>query len=306
MCLEFRNFLIGAAVAASLIVPGFAHADAPTPPRLFADSELVIQDRFSDEILGHGPDVIFIPGLASARDTWKATADRLKDRYRVHLIQVAGFAGEPARANASGPVLVPTAEAVDAYLVQQHLTPATIVGHSLGGTMVLYLAQHHPADLKKGMIVDALPFYASLFGGPNATVDSIKPMADAIRTGASKMSDQQEKMMLMSMATGEADQDRIAAWGKASDGRVVANAMADDLLLDLRPGLATITTPLTLVVPDYTSLGRPAGSTDAMYRGLYAPAVTHMTFVSVSNSRHFAMFDQPAQVDAALDAFLKD
>ncbi|HEY4113049.1 MAG TPA: alpha/beta fold hydrolase, partial [Rhizomicrobium sp.] len=286
MCLEFRNLLIGAALAAGLIAPGLVHADDATPPRLYADSQLVTEGRFSDEIVGQGPDVIFIPGLASSRETWKATADRLKDRYRVHLIQLAGFAGEPARANAKGEVLVPTAEAIDGYLVQRHLAPATIVGHSLGGTIVLYLAERHPADLKKAMMVDALPFYASVFGGPNATVDSIKPMADAIRTGASKMNDQQRQMMLASMATAKADQDKIAAWGKASDDSAVDNALADDLMLDLRPDLAKITTPITLLIPDYTSLGRPAGSTDAMYRGLYAAAAAHMTLVPVTNSRH--------------------
>lgn len=302
---KISNILTGAVVAACLIAPSLVRAEtAPAAPRLFADSQLVTQDRFGDEIVGRGPDVVFIPGIASSRETWKATADRPKDRYRLHLIQVAGFAGEPARVNASGPVLVPTAEAIEAYLVAQHLTPATVVGHSLGGTMVLYLAEHHAGDLKKGMMVDALPFYAALFGGPNATVDSISPMAEAIRNGKSKMSGDQEMMMLASMATSQSDQDRIAAWGKATDKSAVTNAMADDLLLDLRPGLAKITTPLTLLIPDDTSLGRPPGSTEAMYRDLYAAAATHMTFVPIANSRHFAMFDQPAQFNAALDAFL--
>jgi len=117
-----------------------------------------VRNRFSDEIVGRGPDLDFIPGLASSRDAWKATAERLKNHCRVHLIQVAGFAGEPARANAQGPVLAPTAEAVDAHLVEQRLSPATVIGHSLGSTMILYLAERHPADLKKTLIVDAVPF----------------------------------------------------------------------------------------------------------------------------------------------------
>jgi len=306
MCLEFRNLLIGAALAAGLIAPNLVHADTATPPRLYADSELVTQDRFSDEILGRGPDVVFIPGLASSRETWKATADRLKDHYRVHLIQIAGFAGEPARANGNGGVVIPTAEAIDAYLIARHLTPATVVGHSLGGTMSLYLAEKHPADLKKVMLVDALPFYAVLMAGPQATAESMQPIAGGIRSGKSQMSDQQRQAMLASMATAQTDQDRIAAWGKASDNSAVSNAIADDLTLDLGPDLAKVTTPLTLLVPDYVSLRRPAGSMETMYRGLYASAAAHMTFVPITNSRHFVMFDQPAQFDAALDTFLKN
>jgi hypothetical protein len=35
-----------------------------------------MQDRFSDEIVGRGPDVVFIPGLASARETLAGAASR--------------------------------------------------------------------------------------------------------------------------------------------------------------------------------------------------------------------------------------
>ncbi|MBU6297597.1 MAG: alpha/beta hydrolase [Alphaproteobacteria bacterium] len=299
--MRFKSLLAVLAIVGAAAVS----AQAATAPKLFADSQLVTEPRFSDEIIGHGPDVIFIPGLASSRETWKATAERLKDRFRVHLIQVAGFAGEPARANASGPVVVPTAEAIDAYLVAQHLTPAVIVGHSLGGTMVLYLAESHGADLKKGFIVDALPFYPRLIGGPKATPESMRPMADAIRSGKSQMTDAQAAQFMASMATAKSDQDIIAGWRRASDKTTVANALADDFTLDLGPGLADITVPLTLIYPDYVRLGTPPGTTDKIYRGAYA-ADTHMTFVRADNSLHFIMFDQPAQFAEALDAFLAD
>ncbi len=302
----FREFVIGIAVAIVLIVPSLGHAAAAeSPTRLYPDSRIVVRDRFSDEIVGTGPDLVFIPGLASSRATWKATADRLKDRYRLHLIQVAGFAGEPARANASGPVLIPTAEAIDAYLVEQHLAPATVIGHSLGGTITLYLAEHHPADLKKGMMVDTLPFYATLMGGPKATVESMTPMADAIRTGKSQMTDEQRARMMNSMAIAQSDRDVIAGWTNLTDKSAVTNALADDLTLDMRADLEDISVPLTLVYPDYTPLGNPPGATDRSYRIAYA-AVPHMTFAPVTHSLHFVMWDQPAQFNAALDAFLAD
>lgn len=298
------NIVIGTAIALAAIVPSFSKAAEMSPTRLFANSQVVVRDRFSNEVAGNGPDLVFIPGLASSRATWKATAERLKDKYRLHLIQVAGFAGEPARANASGPVLIPTADAIDGYLVEQHLAPATVIGHSLGGTIALYLAEHHPDHLKKVMLVDTLPFFATLMGGPKATVESIKPMADAIRSGASKMTPEQRTMMMKTMATSQADRDTIAAWGGVSNPTTVSNATADDLMLDMRAGLAAIPVPMTLLVPDYVALGRPPGANEAMYRSDYA-AVPHMTFVPVTNSLHFVMFDQPAQFNAAIDSFLK-
>ncbi len=170
--------------------------------------------------------------------------------------------------------------------------------------MVLYLAENHGADLKKGFIVDALPFYATLMGGPSATADSMKPIADGIRANpAASNSGPRYDQMMKAMATSDADQAMIRGWGKASDPAVVANALADDLTLDLRPGLAQIATPLTLIYPDYAAMGSPKGATDAMYRGAYADDKT-MQFVAATSSLHFIMLDQPAQLDAALDAFL--
>ncbi|MGA9795518.1 MAG: alpha/beta hydrolase [Rhizomicrobium sp.] len=295
---KFRNLVLGAALAAATILPSLADTLQFAP-----DSTVVTRERFSDEIVGHGPDIIFIPGLASSRETWKATAMRLKDHYRVHLIQLAGFAGEPSRANATGPVLVPTAEAIDAYLVEQHLTPATVIGHSLGGTMALYLAEKHGADLKKVMLVDALPFYSVLMAGPTATSDSIRPMAERMRASGGKMTDDQRAKMLAGMATSQASKDMIAGWSKASDGNVVANAAADDMELDLRPGLAAIKTPVTMLFPDYAPVGSPAGATAIMYSGAFAP-LPGVKLVPITNSVHFIMLDQPAQFNAALDAFL--
>jgi pimeloyl-[acyl-carrier protein] methyl ester esterase len=113
---------------------------------------------------------VLIPGLASSRDTWKGQTAALASHHRVHLIQMAGFAGEPARSNATGTVVVPTAEAIDAYLVSEHLTPAVLVGHLLGGTMIFSLTEHHPEHIKKALLVDALPFSATVMGNTKATV----------------------------------------------------------------------------------------------------------------------------------------
>ncbi|MGZ6040070.1 MAG: alpha/beta fold hydrolase, partial [Phenylobacterium sp.] len=274
--------------------------------RLFADSRIVVRDRFSDEIVGKGPDLILMPGLASSRITWKATAERLRGHYRLHLLQVAGFAGEPARANATGEVLVPTAEAIDAYLVEQKLTPATFIGHSLGGTTLIYLAEHHPDHFRKGLAVDSLPFFGGM-QDPNATADSVRPQAakmrDAMMAGAGKTTPEQLMPQMRAMSKDPATQLMVAGWGADSDRKVVGQAMYDDLTLDLRPGLTLIRTPITLVFPDNTPLGTPAGMMARIYPALYATAPS-VKPTEITNSLHFAMLDQPEAFAEKLDAFL--
>jgi pimeloyl-ACP methyl ester carboxylesterase len=297
---------LGLTAAALLVLarPAWSAPDpapAPAPPRLYADSRIVTGDRISVEVVGHGPDVVLIPGLASSRETWRATADRLKDHYRLHLVQVDGFAGEPARANGSGPVLVPTAEAIDAYIRDQGLAPAVVVGHSLGGTMVLWLAEHHPQDLRKALVVDALPFFAAVMLGPGATAEQVTPMAEGMRHAPPQPAAASDRMI--AGMVGEAGRPMVTAWSHASDSAAVQNALADDLELDLRPGLASIHTPIVLLYPDNVSLGAPAGAMDGVYKGAFAPAAS-IRPVRIDHSLHFIMLDQPAAFADQLDAFL--
>ncbi|MGH6964003.1 MAG: alpha/beta hydrolase [Phenylobacterium sp.] len=295
-----------AAFAAAMLLASPAAAQ-PDPNRLFADSKVVVRDRFSDEVVGKGPDLVFIPGLASSRVTWKATAERLRGKYRLHLIQVAGFAGEPARANATGEVVIPTAEAIDAYLVEQKLSPAVVIGHSLGGTMSLYLAQKHPEHLRKVLIVDALPFYAVAMMGPQASVEKVAPMAAKIRDakwdGDSAAYGKSMEPQIARMVTAPADRAMVVNWSVQSDHGVVMRALYDDLTLDLRPGLAAMTTPIVLLYPDNVPAGAPQGVMDKMYPPIFAPAAT-IKAQRIDKSLHFIMLDQPQAFAAALDAFL--
>src|SRR6187549_3611316 len=95
-----RHFILCAAALA------FVPAGAQAAP--FAST------RFSVEVRGSGPDVILIPGLSAGRNVWTA-AVRAVPGYRYHLVQVAGFAGDPAGGNARGPVVAPLAAELARY-----------------------------------------------------------------------------------------------------------------------------------------------------------------------------------------------
>jgi pimeloyl-ACP methyl ester carboxylesterase len=296
------------ALALALALGGLIPANAarsdtsPAPPRLYSDSRIVTGDRISVEVVGQGPDLILIPGLASSRETWRATADRLKSHYRLHLIEVAGFAGEPARANSAGPVLIPTAEAIDAYIRNQGLGPATVIGHSLGGTMILWLAIHHPEDLRRALVVDALPAFATVMMGPSATPEQVRPMAEAIRH-ASPTPPSANTRMIDNLVSGAPDRAMVEGWYATSNSAVVANALADDLELDLRPDLAAIHTPILLLYPDNTPAGAPPGAMDGAYKAMFAGA-PGVKLSGVDHSLHFIMLDQPSAFAARLDDFL--
>ena len=111
---------IGAACVATALL-------ATTPPTLAAapaDAPAAaahVADRISVQTEGQGPDVILIPGLASASDVWADASASLRQTHRLHRVQVAGFAGTAAGANATGEVAAPVAEAIARYIAQQQL-----------------------------------------------------------------------------------------------------------------------------------------------------------------------------------------
>jgi pimeloyl-ACP methyl ester carboxylesterase len=290
-------FALGASASLALAIPlpASAQSKAAEPARLYVDSKFVATDRISVEIVGTGPDVILIPGLASSRETWRRTTDRLRAKFRLHLVQINGFAGTPAQANASGPMFDAVAAAISAYLRTFKL-PVPVAGHSLGGTLGLAIAERHPGLISKLMLVDTLPFFGVVMGGPGATPDTIRPMATAMKAGMARaMPEARAHQMAASMITAPADVSRLVGWMQASDPAVVATAMADDMLTDLRPGLATVGIPVTILYE--TPLG------DAVKTG-YA-ALPEKSLIEVPGAKHFIMYDQPALFDDALDTFLR-
>jgi pimeloyl-[acyl-carrier protein] methyl ester esterase len=283
--------LLAAAVPAS--------AASTDQNRLFPTSQLVSMDRISVEVVGKGPDVVLIPGLASSRQVWARTADRLKSHYRLHIVQVAGFAGEPPRANAAGPVVAPTVDAIASYISAAKLNRPAIVGHSLGGLMALQLAADHPASVGKVFVVDALPFYAEIFAGPSATVAAVKPIADGLGT---KMMASSESEFAASaaqtasmMVTSKEDQARVASWSAASNRHTMVTAMQDDLTTDLRSRVPSIDAPVTVIY-------------EAPLKALVDQDYGHLKHGTLiaepAGVKHFVMYDDPAGFDKALDAFL--
>jgi pimeloyl-ACP methyl ester carboxylesterase len=257
---------------------------------------------------GKGPDVILIPGLSGSRDVYAAEAKLLTANYRLHLIQLAGFAGDPAGPNASGPILAPVVEQLHQYIVTNNLQHSAVIGHSLGGLLGLMLADAHPEDVGKLLIVDSLPFYA-LAIAPEATVDIVQPQAAAMRDQIiAAPSDVYAAMITQSTNLLVLNPDArklVAASSIASDRTVIADAVYEDFITDLRPRLASIKTPTTLLYPfDAAAVGPDSTKIDAVYTSAYS-TMPNLKIHRIDDSRHFIMYDQPAAFDKAVQAFLK-
>jgi pimeloyl-ACP methyl ester carboxylesterase len=265
-----------------------------------------VSDRIIVTVRGKGPDVMLIPGLASSSAVWETTARHLEEHYRLHVVQVAGFAGSPSRANAQGAVIQPTVEAIHAYIKTNQLKAPRLIGHSLGGLMGGMLAVQHPEDVSRLMVVDALPFFSAAFGVKDAA--SATPQAAAMRDRmlAETQEDyaQGERQFIPVLVKSPQGRAEATSWAVASDKSVVARALYEDLTTDLRPRLHEIKSPVTILYAWDASSGMPQSMADGLYRENYAPLPNKM-LVRIDGSLHFIMLDQPDLFAAQTDAFLQ-
>lgn len=289
--------LILAALAASTLNwPGAARAAQPIEHR-FAHISIVSE--------GRGSPVVLIPGLSTPRSVWDGIAPELARNHLVLLVQINGFAGDDPGSNLQAGILKGAVEDLHSYLAASRLGPARIVGHSLGGLAALELAKAHPEDASALMIVDSLPYVGDIFV-PGATVAQLEPRAKMIRdqmaAGYGTSDPSAAQRVASGMALDSGAQAKIAQWVEKSDSRVSGEAMYEDMTTDLRPDMASITTPITLVFP--YSKAMPKERAEPFYHDEYARA-PKITFVPVADSAHFVMLDQPQAFEAALADFVK-
>jgi pimeloyl-ACP methyl ester carboxylesterase len=266
----------------------------------------VISDRITVTVRGNGPDILLIPGLASSGAVWAATASHLESHFRLHIIQVAGFAGSPAGSNAQGAIIQPVVDAIDAYIKTNHLKSPKIIGHSLGGLLGMMLAIQHPDDVDRLMIVDSLPFFSVLSGATDAT--NAAPQAAAMRDYMLAESQESyaagERQFLYTLVKSPEGQKLAAGWAITSDKSVVARAIYEDMTTDLRPALQKIKAPVTMLYPWDSQSGFPREATDKLYRDNFA-TLPNAKVLCIENSFHFIMLDQPDKFSAPVDTFLE-
>ncbi|MEB6592300.1 MULTISPECIES: alpha/beta hydrolase [Pseudomonas] len=266
----------------------------------------VVNQRISVKVEGAGSDIILIPGLASSRKVWAGLAEQLRQHYRLHLVQVAGFADSPAVPTADGRVAAPVAEAIADYIREQHIEAPVIIGHSLGGEVALMLGARHPERVGRLMVVDALPFYTLLID-PAATAESAAPHAaafrDATMTAPLAQAEAMQRAAIARLAKTEAARPALIDAATRSDRKTVADATYELMTTDLRPELARIQAPVQVVYAYDALYGTPASSVDATFRNAYI-TTPDISFKRVDGSFHFIMLDQPQAFASTVIDFL--
>jgi pimeloyl-ACP methyl ester carboxylesterase len=123
---------------------------APSPSKfMMMDCATV---HYRDE--GSGYPVVFIHGMSSSLHTWQGWADILSKKYRVIRFDLPGFG--LTGPNAQNQYSVAYYESfVSRFLDSLGVKECYMAGNSLGGIITWNYALHHPAQVKKIVLLDA-------------------------------------------------------------------------------------------------------------------------------------------------------
>jgi pimeloyl-ACP methyl ester carboxylesterase len=304
-------------LALLLAAPAFA-ADAQAPqaqqaPNRFAATlapaeRVEIKGMLVERHGGGGRPLVLIPGLATGGWVWQETVRAFAKDHVVYVVTLPGFDGRPA---VDGNPFDAAREAVKELIVSRRLAKPVLVGHSLGATMAIALAQELPDRIGGAVAIDGLPVMPRTEDLPaeqrGAMAEGVRQQMAQLKPAAFAAQQAQYMRRIGTVDMGKADD--LAQLTGRSDPVAVANYMAAVLALDLRPGLPKIQAPVLVLAPwygpDSAALGGiSAGDKVAYYRELMAGTL-RLDVVQIDNARHFAMIDQPAAVNDALRTFLK-
>ena len=256
------------------------------------------QAAFAVRVAGRGRPVIFIPGFACSGAVWDGTLARMGDDVEAHVLTIAGFAGQPPVAS---PTLGAVRDQIAQYIVDRDLDRPILVGHSLGGTIALWVAQIAPM-LGGVVTIDGASFLPALSQPAITRAEAVAAAAQRAGRIAALSADELGgfiRDMFGHMFSDPQDLDRVVAHAAESDVATLAAFAAEGLPLDIRADLSKITTRVTLIA------AAPGGADDQLRAAWHAQleGVADARFVFV-DARHFVMLDQPDEFHALLNAQL--
>jgi pimeloyl-ACP methyl ester carboxylesterase len=103
------------------------------------------------EIGAGGASLVLVHGIGGTRTDWLPLAKRLKDRYRLVMVELPGHGTSPLPDPFS---LEAAAEAVDSVIALQKPESTIVVGQGVGGMLALQALAKHPGQARGLVLLD--------------------------------------------------------------------------------------------------------------------------------------------------------
>jgi pimeloyl-ACP methyl ester carboxylesterase len=242
---------------------------------------------FSVAVTGKGRPVLLFPGFTCTGEVWGQTVAMLSKDHECHAFTFAGFGGV---APIEKPWLPKIKEEVVAYVKKLKLKNPTVIGHSLGGTLGLWIASTETHLFGKIIVVDALPCTGALmmpdFKAENMVYDNpySKQLLEMDTAAFKSMAQQQVSYMCLN----KEKHVQLTDWIVQADRKTYVYGYIDLLRLDLREDIAKIKIPVLILAATHPDRKTIENTYDTQYRKLPGRKILY-----ADNAAHFVMYDQP-------------
>ena len=252
---------------------------------------------FEVKISGSGKQaILFIPGLTCSGEVWDATKAVYEKEYTCYVLTMAGFGGVKPQANAS---FNSWETGIAKYIKDNKIDKPIIIGHSIGGGLVLAIAADYPELVSKIIVVDALPCIAAM-GNPNfkpaEKVDNTEKI-NKIVNATNEEFYKSQKSASEQLVLNTSKQETVLNWGLQSDRKTIAVMFWDYTNVDLREKITTITCPALILLNPYFKFSKP--SIEAQYKNLKNANLQY-----AEKGSHFIMYDDTDWYDNQLRTFI--
>lgn len=249
--------------------------------------QLFAQNSFKVEIQGKGQPILLLPGFSCKDAVFTDLKKELTRNYEVHSFTYAGF-GEVSPIEF--PWLPQIKTDLQRYIQSKNLENPILIGHSMGGTLGLWLASENTA-ISQLVLIDALPATGALMipNYDSQTIQYETPYNEQML----KMDDPSFLSMAQQMASNmthhQEKQKELVQWMVNADRKTYVYGYTDLLKLDLREQLHKIDIPVTILAAT-----DPYGK--EMVKSTYKEQfknLNHYEIKFAENAKHFIMYDQP-------------
>jgi pimeloyl-ACP methyl ester carboxylesterase len=248
---------------------------------------LFSQTSFEVIVKGEGNPVLLLPGFGCTGQIWDETVAQISKNHKCYIFTFAGFGHVK-------PIETPWFSTIksdlEKYIKENNLSKSTLLGHSIGGTLSLWLAADNPEWFEKIIVVDALPASVALMI-PNYKGEKIlydNPQSKSMLNMAEADFQSMNVKSVTYMCNNKEKQKLIVEMINKSDRKTYVYGYIDMLNLDLRPEIAKIKKPVTILAATNPSLEIVKKTYNDQYKNLPTVKILY-----AENSAHFVMFDQP-------------
>ena len=261
---------------------------------------------YVDQIGTQGVPIILIPGLSSGAYVWDDLVQRLQKDHVLYVLTLAGFDGKPAM---DGPKLSRARDSLLQLITEKKIDRPVLIGHSLGSALAIWFAESHTDKIRGVFGIDGLPVMPR---SENLSAEQRQEFASRMQQHYAQQTPEQyaagqlQYMRNIAMSGNQFTAD-FAQRSARSDVAATAAYMSELFATDMRPDLPKISVPVTIIspyyAPDFAALNMTEAAKTDYIRSLI-PGLKTLKMVSIPDSRHFVMQDQPEVLAARLQEFL--